>query len=159
MDDVMKENLEAHLSGMLAGEGKRDFEAYLAKHPKAADELAEMEESSALFEALGLDEEDEMLAQPASGFYGRVMREVEEERSEPFWMVFLEPFLIRRLAFASLMWLAILGSYIVVAQSPNTTDPQMVTRILMEPQEYKVRLGGDLDKNRNSMLSVMLASR
>ena len=161
MDDVMKENLEDHLSGMLAGERKREFDDYLAKHPKAAHELAEIEESSALFSALELDEEEEMQAHPAPGFYGRVMREVEEERSEPFWMVFLEPFLIRRLAFASLMWLALLGSYIVVAQSSsNTSDPQMVTRILAQPPEhYQVRLGGNLDENRNSMLSVMLASR
>lgn len=159
MDDLMKENLEDYLSGMLAGERKREFEGYLANHPKMANELAEMEASSTLFDALRLDEEDEMLAHPAPGFYGRVMREVEEERGEPFWMVFLEPFLIRRLAFASLMWLALLGSYIVAVQSPNTTDPQMVTRILTQPQEYQVRLGGDLDKNRNSMLSVMLASR
>lgn len=160
MDDVMKENLEDHLSGMLAGERKREFDDYLAKHPKAASELAEIEESSALFGALELDEDEEVQAHPAPGFYGRVMREVEEERSEPFWMVFLEPFLIRRLAFASLMWLALLGSYIVVAQSPDTADPQVATRILTQPPEhYQVRLGGDLDENRNSMLSVMLASR
>jgi anti-sigma factor RsiW len=159
MDDLMKENLEDHLEGMLAGERQRKFEDYLAKHPKMADELAEMEESSALFAVLRLDEEDETLAHPAPGFYGRVMREVEEERGEPFWMVFLEPFLIRRLAFASLMWLALLGSYIVVAQSSDTTDPQVLTRILTQPPEYQVRLGGDLDKNRNSMLRVMLASK
>ena len=161
MDELMKENLEDHLSGGIAGQRKKEFEDYLAKHPKAAEELAQMEECSALFAVLRPEGEEKTLAQPAPGFYGRVLREVEQEREEPFWMVFLEPLLLRRLAFASLMWLALLGSYIVVAQGPDTRDPQVMARILTHPPapEYQVRLGGDLDKNRNSMLNVLLVSK
>ncbi len=161
MDELIKENLEDHLSGVLTGQRKKEFEDYLAQHPKEAEKLVRMEECSTLFAVLRPNEEEKALAQLAPGFYGRVMRKVEQEQKEPFWMVFLEPFLLRRLAFASLMWLALLGSYIVVAQGPDTRDPQVMARILTHPPspEYQVRLGGDLDKNRNSMLNVLLASK
>ena len=36
MDELMKDNLEDHLSGMLAGKRKDEFASYLAKRPKAA---------------------------------------------------------------------------------------------------------------------------
>lgn len=161
MDEFMKENLEDHLAGMLAGERKRAFESHLAKHPQLAEELAQYEESASLFDALRPDGEQDEFPSLAPGFYNRVKQEIDQERGEPFWMVFLEPFLIRRLAFASLMWLALLGSYIAVTQGPDPNDPQVTARILMQSPtpEYRVRLGSDLERNRNSMLSVMLASR
>jgi anti-sigma factor RsiW len=161
MDDLMKENLEDHLAGMLAGERKSEFEAYLAKHPKAAEELARFEESAELLRMLRSEDGDEMSLRPAPGFYGRVMRQVNDERGVPFWMVFLEPLLLRRLAFASLMWLALLGSYIAVSGSPDPRNPHFAEHILTRPPtpEYEVRLGPDLDENRASMLSVMLAAK
>ncbi len=161
MDDLMKENLEDHLAGMLAGERKAEFESYLAQHPKAAEELVRFEESADLLRELRPEEDDAMSLHPAAGFYGRVMRQVEEESGVPFWMVFLEPFLLRRLAFASLMWLALLGSYIVASEAPDPGNPHVAEHILTRPPtpEYRVRLGSDLDENRDSMLSVMLAAK
>jgi anti-sigma factor RsiW len=161
MDDLMKENLEDHLAGTLAGERKGEFESYLAKHPKAAEELARFEESAELLRELRVEDGDEMSFHPAPGFYGRVMRQVDDERGVPFWMVFLEPFLLRRLAFASLMWLALLGSYVAVSGSADPRNPHVAEHILTRPPtpEYEVRLGPDLDENRDSMLSVMLAAK
>ena len=161
MDELMKDNLEDHLSGMLAGKRKDEFASYLAKRPKAAEELAGFEESAALLRELRPEAGDELSFQPAPGFYGRVMRQVEDERDVPFWMVFLEPFLLRRLAFASLMWLVLLGGYIVVADGPDPRDPRVAEHILTRPAspELEVRFGANLDRNRDSMLSVVMASQ
>ena len=76
--------------------------------------MAEQREAAALLSELRAPEEDSMSAQPAPGFYARVMGRVEEERSVPFWEALIEPLFVKRLAFACLMWFFLLGAYVTV---------------------------------------------
>ena len=161
MDKVMRENLEDYLSGVLAGRRKERFENHLSANPKAAEELAAYEETAALLRELKAPEEDGLPAQPAPGFYARVMRQVEAERSIPFWMAFIEPIFVRRLAFACLMWFFLLGAYATVFDGSGGGNVHIAEEMLMRPPapEYNVRLGSDLEQNRDSMLSVLMTSR
>ena len=161
MDNFMKENLEDYLSGGLLGRRKEEFESYLSANPKAAEELARYRETASLLHELRAPEEDGMPVQPAPGFYARVMSQVEEERGVPFWAAFLEPVLVKRLAFVSLMWFLLLGAYATVFDGSAQNTVHVAEQMLMRPPapEYEVRLGSDLEQNRASMLSVLMASK
>ena len=161
MDNFMKENLEDYLSGVLVGRRKDEFESYLNAKPKAAEAVARQREAAALLSELRASEEDGMPVQPAPGFYARVMSLVEEERSVPFWEALIEPVFVKRLAFACLMWFFLLGAYVTVFDSSGGDTAHIAERMLTQPPspEYHVRFGGDLERNRDSMLSAVMTSR
>lgn len=161
MDDLMKENLEDYLSGVLIGRRKDEFESYLNAHPKAAEAVEQQREAAALLSELRVPEEDGMPVQPSPGFYARVMNQVDDERSVPFWEALIEPVFVKRLAFACLMWFFLLGAYATVFDGLGEDTAHVAERMLTQPPspEYHVRFGGDLERNRDSMLSAMMASR
>lgn len=166
MNELVKNLLEDYLSGTLTGQKKAEFEAHLKANPSEAEELALYEQSAQLLRDLRPPEEE--VLEPNLGFYGRVMQRIESQRRTPFWMVFLEPAFVRRLAFASLMWLALLGGYVVTFDGP--VDPaggqlagseHLAEKVLVEPPspDYRVRMGTDLKRNRDSMLAVLVTKR
>lgn len=155
MDSFVKDHLEDYLAGRLTGEKLRNFEKRLEHDDSAAVELQQFEDTAELFAAIRLDEE----ADPAPGFYYRVAARIEEEQEEPFWMAFLQPFMVRRLAFAALMWLFVLGSVSVFHDESTARSTQLADMILEQQppsDQFYVRMGPDLDQNRASMLAVML---
>ena len=158
MDSFLTEHLEDFLGGRLTERKRLEFEARLERDPAAAKEVALHRRTADLFAALRLDEDDPI--EPAPGFYARVNQAIEEEKEVPFWMVFLQPFMVRRLAFASLMWLLMLGSVTVLNDNRTERNTHLAEIILNEQpptEHYFVRLGTDLERNRATMLSVMMA--
>jgi anti-sigma factor RsiW len=156
MDPFLQDRLEEYLSGELAGQELAEFEARLERDSDSAAEIVQFTETRALFDAIRVDP-SEMIA-PAPGFYARVNRLIESERETPFWEVFLQPFMLRRLAFAALMWMFVLGSATLVTDTTTRSNTQLADLILSEqpPANYHVRMGADIDQNRASMLAVMM---
>ena len=155
MKQFVKERLEDYLSGTLTAQQEAKFNTYLKEHPDEAAELALYGESSSWFEDLRTPERSE----PAGDFYAHVMQRVEEQRAVPFWMFFLQPAFARRLVFGGLMWMALLGGYVVAFDSiGGTSTVHIAERMLSEPPspEFNVRLGSDIELNRNSMLAVVM---
>ena len=105
-----------------------------------------------------MDSEEDV--EPAPGFYCRVMQRVEQERAESFWSFLLQPTVVRRFAFAAMMWLLVLGSVAVFHDDTTQQTVQLADSILRQetPDQYQVRMGYDIDENRDSMLSVLVAS-
>ena len=161
MDNFIKENLEDYLSGVLVGCRKDEFESYLNTNPKAAEAVAQQHQAAALLSELRVQDDDGGLMQPSTGFYARVMGQVEEERSVPFWQAIIEPVLVKRLAFACLMWFFLLGAYATVFDGSGEDTAHIAERMLTQPPapEYHVRFGGDLDLNRDSMLTAIVTSK
>ena len=158
MHSYIKENLEEYLAGDLSVPRRAEFEAILERDPKALELVESFAEGSELFDAIRVDE-DELLA-PDPSFYARVSREIEEENETPFWLVFFQPRMVRQLAFASLMWLLMLGSVAVMTDDRGAQTTQLADMVLREqpPDQYYVRLGPNLDQNRDSMLTAMVVS-
>ena len=157
MDSYLRDRLEEYLSGDLAGEDLAGFEARLERDADSADELAALTESRALFEAIRVDSE-QAGAVPDPGFYARVNQLIEAEKETPFWEVFLQPFMLRRLAFAAMMWMFLLGSAALFTDDTTHQNTELADLILSEqpPANYHVRMGADIDQNRASMLAVMM---
>src|SRR6266702_8008789 len=119
MHAVVMDSLEEYLSGTLSPAILRDIEAHLSSCEMCRQEVAGMQEVSQWFNALKAEKE---LA-PAPGFYAKVMREVGHRQAVPSFAGFfaLDFAFGRRLVFASLLTLAILGSYLVSNEAGYST--------------------------------------
>ncbi|MCB9385650.1 MAG: hypothetical protein H6509_13625 [Bryobacterales bacterium] len=148
--------MEAYLAGDLAGQELTEFEARLERSSDDEAEIAAMLETHSLFDSIRVSPEETPVLAP--GFYARVNQLIEEEKKVPFWEVFLQPFMLRRLAFAALMWMFMLGSATLMTDTTTKSNTELADLILSEqpPVNYHVRMGSDIDQNRASMLAVMM---
>ena len=117
MHQVILDRLEEYLAGT---PGSREFTAHLESCHECRTEVSEMQElSSAL---LALRSSDEVA--PPVGFYARVSQRVEQERPRSFTSLFwLDPAFGKRVAFASVMTLAVLGSYLITRETEYSAGP------------------------------------
>lgn len=133
MHPVIVENLEEFMAGTLFPAAQREFEAHLTSCPACRDEVRGMQEISTLFTALRPAEA--MEASP--GFVARVMQRLAAEEVPSFWSLFsLDAGFGRRVVFASLLTLAVLGSYLVSLESeyrPSPPSPEAVMAIEHKP--------------------------
>ena len=126
MHSVVMESLEKYLADGLGPAAQRDIEAHLSICEMCREELAGMREISQLLTSLQTGESLE----PAPGFYARVMAQLSGRKAAPsFAGLFSLDFAFgRRLAFAALVTLAILGSYLVSNETeyPTGLSPEAV---------------------------------
>jgi anti-sigma factor RsiW len=126
MHAEVMESLEKYLSGTLGPAADRDVEAHLSTCRTCRDELAGMREISELFVAL----QPEITVEPAPGFHARVIQQVGRRKAVSAFAGFFAMDLAfgRRLAFASLLTFAALGSYLVVREGeyPTGLSPEAV---------------------------------
>ena len=160
MDAFLRDILEDYLSGNLSRTRKADLEAHLARHPESAEQLEQFRLTSSWLVELRAPEGEPQGPEP--GFYARVLQRIDRDQVEPFWAFFLQPMFVRRLAFGSLVWLALVGSYVVSFSNPSEEIGRRLAEAVLTDQPasdyYRVRLGNNLEQNRDSMLAVVVAS-
>ncbi len=126
MHGVVIESLEEYLAGSLEPAAQRDIEAHLSNCEMCRKEIRAMREVSQWFGPLRSEE----VWEPAPGFCARVMEQVGERTAVPsFASLFaLDLAFGRRLVFASLITLAVLGSYLVSRETryPSGLSPEAV---------------------------------
>jgi predicted anti-sigma-YlaC factor YlaD len=126
MHQVILDRLEEHLSGSPCS---REFTAHLESCEECRAEVHEMKELSGALFSLRTPEP----LTPAPGFYAQVARRVEAQRPRSLWsFVWLEPAFGRRVAFAALMTLAILGSYLITRETAYSAGPQRPETIMAQ---------------------------
>jgi predicted anti-sigma-YlaC factor YlaD len=121
MHSVMVDRLEEYLAGALEPVDRRVIEAHLVACRSCRDEIAGLREVSQLLGCLHSDE----IVEPAPGFYAGIMRRVDRRRSVPVfggWFA-VDLALGRRLVFASLITLAVLGTYLVSRETGYSGEP------------------------------------
>jgi anti-sigma factor RsiW len=111
MHAVIVDCLEEYLAGALGPADRRVVEAHLSACRRCRDQVAGLREVSQLLGCLRSGE----VADPAPGFYAGILRRVDERRAVPVFAGWFAMDLAfgRRLVFASLMMLAVLGTYLV----------------------------------------------
>jgi anti-sigma factor RsiW len=126
MHAVLMDSLEEYLAGALDPAALRDIEAHLSSCAACREEVDGMRQVSHWIAALKCDEPVE----PPVGFYTRVMHEVGDRQPVPtFASLFALDFAFgRRVAFACLLTLAVLGSYLVTRETgePAALSPEVV---------------------------------
>jgi anti-sigma factor RsiW len=121
MHAVIVESLEEFLSGSLEPAALREIEAHLATCPSCREEVRAMQDLSGMLVSLRADE----VVEPAPGFYTRVVEQVGRSKPAP-WFAGLLGFDMafgRRLVFASLLLMAVMGSYLVTHEAGLQVGP------------------------------------
>lgn len=120
MHAVVMESLEDYLAGSLEPSESRVIEAHLSNCDRCREEIRGMQEVSLLFGSL--KSEAGLEASPA--FFSGVMQKTGAG-SGPSFAGFFDLAFGRRLVFASLLTLAVTGSYLVTreAQAPVAISP------------------------------------
>jgi anti-sigma factor RsiW len=115
MHSVVLDSLEEFLSGALEPVHRRQIDAHLLACTSCREEIQGMQEVSQLFGSLRSDE----VFQPSPSFFNGVMQQVRSQQAVPsFSALFSLDFAFaRRLVFASLLTLAVLGGYLVSHES------------------------------------------
>jgi predicted anti-sigma-YlaC factor YlaD len=131
MHAVVMQSLEEYLAGTLNPVAQREIEAHLKGCDPCRNEIRSMQEVSELFVSLQPDEA--MI--PAPGFHARVMQQVEQLKAVPSLanLFGLDMAFGRRLVFACLLTLAVLGSYLVSRETAYPAGPSPET--IMAQQE------------------------
>jgi hypothetical protein len=114
-------------------------DAHLRSCAGCRAEVSAIKMQNQLFQALKCPKE----AEPLAGFYGRVMNRIESQNAPSIWSLFSESIFAKRLAYASMTFVVLLGTYFissvgreqtVVLNSPEATlavgeDQHTVTNI------------------------------
>lgn len=128
MHAVVIDRLEEYLAGTLEPATRRDIEAHLNGCRSCREEVLSMQEVSAMFGSLRPEEE----LTPSPSFYASVMQQVGEQQSvvaPSLSSLFTLDFAFgRRVVFASLLTLAVLGSFLVMRETeyPHALSPGAV---------------------------------
>lgn len=124
MHHAMEDGLEDFLAGTADRQVSVRIEAHLKECAGCRQEVELMREMSDLFSSLRSPDPPV----PAPGFYARVSNLIETQQPSSFWAAFMEPVFGKRLALASLLLLATLGTVLMsreteeyaVGPSPET---------------------------------------
>jgi len=162
MHSPLREHLEGYLSGALRPAQQSELETHVAGCSGCRSELAALEGSARELRALRAPAD--LDAGPAPGFFLRVMQSIEEQRQVPFWTLLVDPAFGRRLVFACLLVLAVLGGYVASAVDPIERQhaPETVLACAgpnCAPSPLPAtRLGPNLNRNRSAVLVTLAAN-
>jgi predicted anti-sigma-YlaC factor YlaD len=125
MHHEIQDGLEDFLAGTADPNGRIRIESHLRECTGCRQEVESMQEMAELFSSLRSP--DPPL--PAPGFYARVNRLIEQQQPAPFWAAAMEPFFGKRLALASLLVMATLGTVLVSRETDEYAvgpSPEMI---------------------------------
>lgn len=115
--DIVIEELERHLSGNASAA----FYRHLDVCEECRAEVAAMSELSTAVHVFKV--EPELVPEVSQAFYSRVADRINQKQQQEAWGLFsLGELFFRRVAFASLMLLAALGSYLVTRETSYTGE-------------------------------------
>ncbi len=145
MHQVIVDRLEEYLAG--SSNLSREFTSHLESCPACHAEVREMQEIGAAFTALRAP--SEFVAAP--GFHARLNARIESQRPAPGWRMFSwEPTFGRRVAFASLMALFMLGSFLISRETEYAAGPNSPEQLIASQ---------NLSDSPDAMLASLVAYR
>ena len=128
MHQPIRERLEEYLSGMEDAGCVREIEDHLASCKQCRQAMEQMGRQSELLKVLRPPVDME----PAPGFYARVMDRIESRKTASLWNVFLEPACCKRIAYASLTLLLLMGTLAISVDREEDLSPSSPEVILAE---------------------------
>jgi anti-sigma factor RsiW len=153
MHRPVKEHLEQYLRGAGQPGEDREFDSHLAACERCRRELDLLAAQSRLLQLLAPG--DEIEAPP--GFYARVVTLVESRRRTPVLYDFLDPSFGRRMVYACLATLLLLGSYLVYTEQTPLSDTSSPVTFLADDAQATGHVGDNPQRDRERVL-VSLAS-
>ncbi len=127
-----------------------EVEAHLRSCAECREELKEMRRLQAgLFEVFRAPGNIE----PRAGFYARVMNQIESQTRPSIWNLFGESLFAKRLAYASMSLVVLLGTYFVSSQpAEETVASGAPEAILAGDEQTGPPIGADPQRDRETVL-------
>jgi anti-sigma factor RsiW len=128
MHGLIVDDVEDYLSGTLLPSSQRRFQAHLETCSECRLEIQGMQDVAGLFATLKSAEPLE----PSPSFVARLMQEVALQPVPSLWTPFADFAFGRRIVFATLLTLAVLGTVLVsreTSYAPAPTTPEAVMAI------------------------------
>ena len=151
MHREIQDGLEDFLAGTADPNGRGRIETHLRECSECRQEVESMREMAGLFSSLRSPDPPV----PAPGFYARVNVLIEQQRPAPFWSSALEPFFGKRLALASLLMLAMLGTVLVSRETQYAVGPSPEMVLAAEQDAPPVEASPLVD--RDQMLYTLVS--
>jgi len=151
MHQPIREHLEEYLSGMEDPGRLQEFEDHLASCERCRREVRQMQQQAELLGVLRPPGE----LSPGPGFYARVVDLIESERIPSIWYVFLDPIFSRRLAYASLTLLLLLGTLLVTGGRRQLTSPDVYVyspEVILSEQPTTEYVSDNIERDRDVVL-------
>ena len=155
MDRRIEDRLEEYLRGSLDQRRRAEFEQAVQASGEATRRmLGEFERHARLIRQALIPAEG---AEPAPGFYARVLDRIASQRTSSFWAPLLEPLFFRRLVAASALLIVLLG--VAIITGPTEVDalaaiPEVRADWVMaqESEPVDLGMGGDQEQSRDHIL-------
>jgi predicted anti-sigma-YlaC factor YlaD len=144
MHHAMEDGLEDFLAGCADREALVRIEAHLRECAECRREVKLMKEMSEMFASLRSPDPPV----PAPGFYIRVSNLIEKQQSSSFWTAFMEPVFGKRLALASLLLLATLGTVLMSRETEEYVGPSPETILAVEKDAPPMQSDPWLDRDQ-----------
>jgi anti-sigma factor RsiW len=126
--------------------------AHLSSCDGCRREVAAMVAQHDLFRALRTAESPD----PSPGFYARVINRIETQTRPSVWNLFGDSLFARRLTYASMTLVALLGTVLITARPNSPVDVNSPETIIASDDQYQT-VGNNPDRDRSSVL-VKLAT-
>lgn len=151
MHEPVLVRLEEYLD---SGEPTAELESHLKECAECRKEVELMRMQSLMFDSLKAP----VHADPAPGFYARVMAQVDSQVKPSVWSLFGESLFAKRLAYASATLMVLMGTYLISSQpaeeSLASAGPEA---ILAGAERTGPTIGHDPQRDREAVL-VKLAT-
>jgi len=119
MHQTIQDGLEYFLAGACDRVDRVRIEAHLQKCEECRREVELMKEMSEMFSSLRSPNPP----LPSPGFYAQVTNLIEKQQPDSFWAAVLQPAFGKRLALASLLVLATLGTVLMSRETEYAAGP------------------------------------
>jgi len=144
MHQTIQDGLEDFLAGTSDREGRVRIEAHLEECAECRREVESMRELSSLFSSLRSPDPP----RPSPGFYARVTTIIDQQQPGSFWAAILEPVFGKRLALASLLLLATLGTLLMSRETEYAASPSPEMILAVERDAPPLESGPLLDRDQ-----------
>jgi len=146
MHEPLKERIEEYLQG---DRQLPEVEQHLQDCHACKTEVQAMMDHSRLLQSLKVSEE----AEPAAGFYARVLNRIDVQSKTSVWNIFSESLFAKRLSYASLTLLVLLGTYLVTTTEREQPLATSAPEAILAGDEQQARpVGNDPQKDREAVL-------
>jgi hypothetical protein len=158
MHEPIEEGLERHLLGEKDRTSLRAFDAHLENCEECRSEVRELTLHSQLLKVLRPPADIE----PSAGFYARVVNRIETQAKPSFWNLLLDPTFGRRLVYATLTAVLLMGTYMISTEPGDSVElaqqPPTPEAILAAP-ETPPALGENPERDRDAILVSLTTYR
>lgn len=144
MHEPLKEQLEDYLQGRATPE----VLGHLAHCSTCTEAVGEMVQQSSLLRSLRPAQEFE----PPPGFYARVMNRIETQAKPSIWNIFGESLFAKRLTYASLTLLVLMGTFMISDQDNQQPLTTSAPEVIMAEDQRPAAVGGDPQRDREAVL-------